>query len=303
MVVRADSQGAFLYHGGFLLAAIAAVLFVASATVDGPVASVLSIRPLAAIGVISYGLYLWHWPVDVVLDENRTGLTGYSLFAARIAVTGVIAIASYLIVERPIRRNGLARLGSWVRAPRRLRPAIVGVAAGAVAILLAVSTTGAVAAPSLASLANAHQLSQRHTDPRQARVLMVGDSQMFTLDYYGDSAFNAAGPRYSYAPIIGCGIFDPSVHLGGNCNERLPRWRQQIRLFNPDLSVLLIGAWEALDFTVNGHTYVHATPEHERELVHIFESTLRTLTARGTGRAAASPVYGGESGRQPDDDP
>ena len=170
-----------------------------------------------------------------------------------------------------------------MRAPRRLRPALVGVAAGAVAILLAVSTAGAVPAPSLASLANAHQLSQRHSDPRQARVLMVGDSQMFTLDYYGDSAFNAAGPRYWYAPIIGCGIFDPSVHLGGNCNERLPRWRQQIRLFNPDLSVLLIGAWEALDFTVNGHTYVHATPEHERELVHIFESVLRTLTAPGGG--------------------
>jgi peptidoglycan/LPS O-acetylase OafA/YrhL len=289
MVVRADAQGAFLYRGGFLLAAIAAVLFVASATVDGLVASVLSIRPLVAIGAISYGLYLWHWPVDVVLDENRTGLTAFALFAARIAVTGVIATASYLVVERPIRRNGLAAFGSRVRAPRRLRPAIVAVAAGAVAILLALSTAGAVPAPNLASLANAHQLSQRHSDPRQARVLMVGDSQMFTLVYYGDAAFNAAGPRYSYAPIIGCGIFDPSVHLGGNCNERLPRWRQQIRLFNPDLSVVLIGAWESLDFTVKGHTYVHATPEHERELARIFASALRTLTARG-GRVALLQV-------------
>ena len=37
MVVRADSTGTFLYRGGFLLAAIAAALFVCAATVDGPV--------------------------------------------------------------------------------------------------------------------------------------------------------------------------------------------------------------------------------------------------------------------------
>jgi hypothetical protein len=53
--------------------------------------------------------------------------------------------------------------------------------------------------------------------------------------------------------------------------------------------VLLIGAWEALDFTVNGHLYVHATPEHERELVRIFGSVLRTLTAR-QGRVALLQV-------------
>ena len=87
-----------------------------AASVDGPVASVLGIRPLVAIGVISYGLYLWHWPIDVWLDEARTGLSGFALFALRLAVTGVIATASYFFVERPIRRNGLAPLGSWARA-------------------------------------------------------------------------------------------------------------------------------------------------------------------------------------------
>jgi hypothetical protein len=34
---------------------------------------------------------------------------------------------------------------------------------------------------------------------------MLGDSQMFTLLFYGDKAFNDSGPRFSYAPIIGCG--------------------------------------------------------------------------------------------------
>ena len=214
--------------------------------------------------MISYGLYLWHWPIDVWLDQTRTGLAGFELFALRVGVTAVIATASYWLVERPIRRNGLAPLGSWARA--RLRPAIVVAAAAMVALLLVVSTEGAVPAPSLAALPNAHQLTARQRDPSKTRILMLGDSQMFTLLFYGNAEFSAAGPQFSYTPIIGCGIFDAAEHLGGNCGDRAHIWKTQIRKFDPDLSVLLIGAWETLDFTVDGHRYVHGTPAHEREL-------------------------------------
>jgi peptidoglycan/LPS O-acetylase OafA/YrhL len=275
MVVRADSTGTFLYRGGFLLAAIAAVVFIAAASVSGPVASVLSIRPLRAIGAVSYGLYLWHWPVDVVLDSSRTGLDGFFLFAARIAVTGAIATASYLLVERPIRQQGLAWFRFWPRA----RPAIVLVAAGLVALLLVVSTFGAVAAPNASAFASANQPAPS-TNPDQTRVLMVGDSQLFTMLYYDDGALKASGPQYSFAPIIGCGVFDPVERVGGNCNERATTWKAQIAFFDPDLSVVQIGAWETLDFTLNGHKYVHGTPAHERELVKIITAALRTLTAR-----------------------
>ena len=218
MIVRVDAGGTFLYRGGFLLAAIAAVFFVGAATVDGPVASVLSIKPLVAIGVISYGLYLWHWPIDVVLDETRTGLSGFALFAVRIAVTGAIATASYWLVERPIRRNGLAPLGSWARA--RVRPAIVAVAAAVVAMLLVVSTEGAAPAPSLAAIAKANQLARRHRDPSKTRILMLGDSQVVSLVFYGVAAFASSGSQYLYKPIIGCGVFDATENVGGNCAGR-----------------------------------------------------------------------------------
>ena len=110
MIVRVDSAGAFLYRGGFLIAALAAAALVAAASVDGAVSSVLSLRPLRAIGAISYGLYLWHWPIDVALDANRTGLSGWTLFAVRLAATFAIATLSYFVVELPIRRKGLAAL-------------------------------------------------------------------------------------------------------------------------------------------------------------------------------------------------
>ncbi len=278
MVVRVDSAGTFLYRGGFLLAAVAAVLFVGAAAVDGPVASVLSIKPLVAVGVISYGLYLWHWPIDVLLDEARTGLSGLALFALRIGVTGAIATASYFLVERPIRRNGLAPLGSWARA--RLRPAIVAVTAALLVLLLVVSTEGATPAPSLAAISKVNQLARRHRDPSKTRVLMLGDSQLLSLVFYGSAAFAQSGPQYQYKPILGCGVFDAVEQVGGNCAGRVRTWKNQIRTFNPDLSVLLIGAWETLDFTVDGHTYVHGTPEHERELERLIGKAIHPLTAR-----------------------
>ena len=69
---------------------MAAVLVVAPVALDqgGPSRAVLAWRPLVWLGAISYGVYLWHWPIFLALNGERTGWSGWPLFALRCAVDG-----------------------------------------------------------------------------------------------------------------------------------------------------------------------------------------------------------------------
>jgi peptidoglycan/LPS O-acetylase OafA/YrhL len=104
----------FMFEGGFLVCAALAGLVVADARLlePGRFAQALGWGPLHFLGTISYGIYLWHWPVIVYLNGARTGLSTWPLDVLRIVVTLALSTASYYLVERPIR---LARLHGWVR--------------------------------------------------------------------------------------------------------------------------------------------------------------------------------------------
>ena len=71
-------DGLGLYRGPLLLCGVAATVVIAAAAHPqrGPIARVLAFPPLVGAGLISYGLYLFHWPVYLVLTHARTGLSG-----------------------------------------------------------------------------------------------------------------------------------------------------------------------------------------------------------------------------------
>jgi peptidoglycan/LPS O-acetylase OafA/YrhL len=103
MVVRINQDSDALYRGGFLLAACLSAVLVAAAAQPGLVGRALSARPLGAVGRVSYGGYLFHWPIFLWMSHQRTGLQGWGLFAARVAATLLLATISYKLVEQPIR--------------------------------------------------------------------------------------------------------------------------------------------------------------------------------------------------------
>jgi peptidoglycan/LPS O-acetylase OafA/YrhL len=91
---------------------IAAMLFVGAAVEPGLIGRFLSLRPLVALGVIAYSLYLWHFVVYAALGYP-IGWVGAPVAGA---VTLVVATLSYHKVEKPLRARGRARISAPVEA-------------------------------------------------------------------------------------------------------------------------------------------------------------------------------------------
>jgi peptidoglycan/LPS O-acetylase OafA/YrhL len=109
----------FAFSGGFLVASLAAGAVVLGCAVSprSLVVRLLELPPLPQWGRISYGVYLWYWPVLLVMTPQRLHWGVYPLFLARVGITVAIAALSYDLVEMPIRRGALKRWRSWVAAP------------------------------------------------------------------------------------------------------------------------------------------------------------------------------------------
>ncbi len=109
----------FAFSGGFLVASLLAGAVVLGCAVAPRSLAVrlLELPPLPQWGRISYGVYLWYWPVLLVVTGQRLHWGVYPLFLARVGITVAIAAISYDLVEMPIRRGALRRWRSWIAAP------------------------------------------------------------------------------------------------------------------------------------------------------------------------------------------
>lgn len=116
LVFGTDSFSSFLYPWGFLLLSVSTVaMIVAAVEPTSRVAAALGWEPVRWVGVRSYGIYLWQWPIIVLTTRNHAG---FSFFRAvlQVAATVVIAALSWRYIEDPVRRGALGRLWRQVRA-------------------------------------------------------------------------------------------------------------------------------------------------------------------------------------------
>jgi peptidoglycan/LPS O-acetylase OafA/YrhL len=252
------SEDAFAYQGGFLAVALAATAVVAAlhASPGGRPARLLALPPVAYLGRISYGMYLWYFPIFAVLDRGRTGLTGTALFVLRAAADVVVASASFHLLEWPLRRR--------LRAPAGLSRARAGAALGATTALLAGGLALVVpAAPAAGLTPSALTEVAGHTHGA-TRVLIAGDSTGLTLGL-GLAVPSVAGPyglSVASAAVLGCGVVDSYAVLDHGravvppapCDLTVPvarRWPAglagRITAFHPDVVVLASGRWETKD--------------------------------------------------------
>jgi peptidoglycan/LPS O-acetylase OafA/YrhL len=131
MCTSVDGRSAWLYRGGFLLVAVAVAVVITAIVLMpyGPLARGLTVLPLVALGRVSYGLYLWHWPVIVLLDEDRTGLAGWRLTAGRLVAILAVSALSYHLLERPIRERRWRTPRPWFAVPALTAALVVALVA------------------------------------------------------------------------------------------------------------------------------------------------------------------------------
>ena len=183
---RVSATDSGFYRGGSLIFSLLVAIVIVAVLGGGALGRALSLQPLVWTGTISYGLYLWHWPLNAWLVESRVGVGGTALNVIRLVVTFGAATASFYLLERPIRRGRLSTRVRWWAAP---------VAIAATAALVVVSTAGAQDTPSYVGggfgfpsqcrprppeLRAAVNEQRRSHAPKTAtlahRILLIGDS-------------------------------------------------------------------------------------------------------------------------------
>jgi peptidoglycan/LPS O-acetylase OafA/YrhL len=114
---RVPDTAAWTYRGGFLWLDLATLLVIAVTVHPGAdIRRILGWGPLVWVGLRSYSLYIWHWPIyQVTRPDLDVPLDGYWLLALRLTLTVICAELSYRFVETPIRQGALARTWHAIR--------------------------------------------------------------------------------------------------------------------------------------------------------------------------------------------
>ena len=260
-------------HGLLIAVAVAAVLVIAPLALDqrGPVAAVLSWRPLVWLGAISYGVYLWHWPIFLVLNGERTGWSGLSLFAARCAATLALSVAWWWLLEGPIRLWRPVRV-----ALLRLAGACVATAAAVTMLVVPVGANsggeaGSSLPPGISSVAVVSSAPPTGSRPAQA-VAQRDPHRPFTVSVFGDSIgwtlmhYLPPTPGFDFVDhtVIGCSLvrggpyryFGQTLDQKSECESWPSQWSAQVAGDRPDAVLLIVGRWETVD-RVNEGRWTH----------------------------------------------
>lgn len=244
--VRVDGQHRFLYRGGFFSTELAVLVLIVCATRGSQslIGRALAFRPFIWFGLISYGVYLWHWPIYVILSPERMHFSGLPLTALRLSSTILVSLLSYHYLEQPIRKHGLP-----FGKPIWVLPSVVTICS----VLLVASTR---------YIATAH--SVLHALP-WAAVIPPGTKSVLVV---GDSVAQALGERMrafqadkkimiAERGTPNCSILEGTLptlslsnvpHEGGDCDAR---WEKDSIMLHPDIALVILGGGHFAPVQIN----------------------------------------------------
>ncbi len=287
MVLMQDSD-TLLFQGGLLVFGLAVVAIINATLHSSPtyIGRALSAKPLRSIGIVSYGLYLYHWPLYFVLTPARIEISGAPLLAVRLIVTLAAATASYFLFERPIRNASV-------------RPRYVALAAlisiGTTAAVATVSASGAVKLQYAEPASEPNPLALVHLGtiakaaPRAHRVLVVGDVFAVQMGVGSNGKFERDGMVGTTFGSLGCGLAEGGlVGPGGVAHDELPncyRWPDQYRAavatFRPNTVVLAATSRELFNRRIGGKVLRFTTSELSTQIKRELERTHVIVTKHG----------------------
>ncbi|HYZ06407.1 MAG TPA: acyltransferase family protein [Rubrobacter sp.] len=119
LIWRTSEYSPFLYNGGIVLLSVATVLLLTALVHPASWLGVaVGWSPLRWLGVRSYGIYLWHYPIIVLTAPGPQQRASLSLEVLQVAATIVVAALSWQFFEEPIRRGAIGRI--WTQGRSRL---------------------------------------------------------------------------------------------------------------------------------------------------------------------------------------
>ena len=163
MVVVTNGFEPFIYRGGLLICSL--LTAVAIAALVHPISwisKVFELKPFVWIGKCSYSMYLWHFPIILLMTPaNMQGGTPWWLCLIELAVIFAVSAFSYYFVENPIRHGAIGDFVRSVRAGEFTVPQWAAshlVVVVPAAVVFAVSLGGLALVPDTSAVQNADSM-------------------------------------------------------------------------------------------------------------------------------------------------
>jgi peptidoglycan/LPS O-acetylase OafA/YrhL len=217
LIWRTNQYSPFMYRGGMVLLSMAtAAVVLAVVSSAGKLGGLLGWRPLRWLGVRSYGIYLWHYPI-IVLTTPASGNETLLRVTLQVGASIGVAALSWGLIEEPVRHGALgrwaARLRSGAWQPGRRGWAVIAAGSWALAVVIGALAGALPAAPASSSLLASGSTIKAGATPGAGRAASGTRSTKGAAGRYSETAGVPAFPLKTSCRSV--------VHFGDSTSDGL----------------------------------------------------------------------------------